>query len=435
MKNIIPPVKGTRDFYPEVMAIRTWLYATMRSVAESFGYQEFEAPFIESLELYSAKSGDELVKEQSFVFEDRGGNLVTLRPELTPSLVRMVAQRQNQLVFPLRWWSYGPFWRYERPQKGRTREFFQWNVDILGSSSPAADAELTSIVATFFKKVGLTSNQAIILVNNRQLMESELLRLGIPPDRMTDTFRLIDRKDKMRPEEWETYTRERGLDSKQTVGILDLLADEDLWRKSDPLQRFFEAVNALGLSEYIRYAPYIIRGLDYYTGTVFEAQAQTGNIKRSILGGGRYDNLLSDVGGQPLPATGFAMGDVVLTLVLQDLNLIPASIQQHPAPVLVTVFDEQTRLESLKLAGDLRQAGHKVACYLDEDKLAKQLKYADRIGSRVVVLLGPEEIADRTVTLKDLITRQQQTVPRSKASQTIVKMLQQQKMLENAGSS
>ncbi|HLE15968.1 MAG TPA: ATP phosphoribosyltransferase regulatory subunit, partial [Anaerolineales bacterium] len=142
MKNIIPPVKGTRDFYPEVMAIRTWLYATMRSVAESFGYQEFEAPFIESLELYSAKSGDELVKEQSFVFEDRGGNLVTLRPELTPSLVRMVAQRQSQLVFPLRWWSYGPFWRYERPQKGRTREFFQWNVDILGSSSPAADAEL-----------------------------------------------------------------------------------------------------------------------------------------------------------------------------------------------------------------------------------------------------------------------------------------------------
>ena len=435
MKKIIPPVKGTRDFYPEVMAIRTWLYATMRSVAESFGYQEFEAPFIESLELYSAKSGDELVKEQSFVFEDRGGNLVTLRPELTPSLVRMVAQRQNQLVFPLRWWSYGPFWRYERPQKGRTREFFQWNVDILGSSSPAADAELTSIVATFFKKVGLTSNQAIILVNNRQLMESELLRLGIPPDRMTDTFRLIDRKDKMRPEEWETYARERGLDSKQTVGILDLLADEDLWRKSDPLQRFFEAVNALGLSEYIRYAPYIIRGLDYYTGTVFEAQAQTGNIKRSILGGGRYDNLLSDVGGQPLPATGFAMGDVVLTLVLQDLNLIPASIQQHPAPVLVTVFDEQTRLESLKLAGDLRQAGHKVACYLDEDKLAKQLKYADRIGSRVVVLLGPEEIADRTVTLKDLITRQQQTVPRSEASRTILKMLQQQKMLENAGSS
>ncbi|PIW20510.1 MAG: histidine--tRNA ligase, partial [Anaerolineae bacterium CG17_big_fil_post_rev_8_21_14_2_50_57_27] len=154
MKNIIQPVKGTRDFYPEQMTIRTWLYDLLRQVSESFGYQEWEAPFLESLELYAAKSSEEIVREQSYVFEDRGGKMITLRPELTPSLARMVAQKQNELVFPLRWWSFGPFWRYERPQKGRTREFFQWNVDLLGPNSPESDAENVAVLATLFKTVG-----------------------------------------------------------------------------------------------------------------------------------------------------------------------------------------------------------------------------------------------------------------------------------------
>ncbi len=156
--NVIQPVKGTRDFYPEIMAVRMWLYETAARVAENFGYQEYEGPLIESLELYAAKSGDELVKDQSFVFEDRGGNLITLRPELTPTLARMVAQRQNQLLFPLRWWSFGPFWRYERPQKGRTREFFQWNIDLIGpgTDTALADAELIAIIASFFQAVGLS---------------------------------------------------------------------------------------------------------------------------------------------------------------------------------------------------------------------------------------------------------------------------------------
>jgi histidyl-tRNA synthetase len=154
MKKVIQPVKGTRDFYPEQMAIRVWLYNTMRQVSESFGYQEYEAPILESLELYASRSGDELVKEQAFAFTDRGGSEITLRPELTLSLARMVAQKQNELNFPVRWWSFGPFWRYERPQKGRTREFFQWNVDMLGVSSPEADAENAAVLATFFQRVG-----------------------------------------------------------------------------------------------------------------------------------------------------------------------------------------------------------------------------------------------------------------------------------------
>jgi histidyl-tRNA synthetase len=169
MKGIIQPVKGTRDFYPEQMAIRTWLYETARSVAESFGYQEYEAPLLESLELYATKSGEELVKEQSYVFTDRGGSQIALRPELTPSLARMIAQKQNQLSFPVRWWSFGPFWRYERPQKGRTREFFQWNVDMLGADSPEADAENVAVLATFFRRVGLDPSRVLIFVNDRRL--------------------------------------------------------------------------------------------------------------------------------------------------------------------------------------------------------------------------------------------------------------------------
>ena len=167
----IPSVKGTRDFYPAEMQVRSWLYQTIRRVSESFGYQEYEGPFLESLDLYAAKSGDELVKKQSFAFTDRGGDWVTLRPELTPTLARMVAQRQRQLVFPLRWWSWGPMWRYEQPQKGRTREFFQWNIDLIGAQSPEADAELIAIGATFLSEMGLAPDHVQILVNNRRLIE------------------------------------------------------------------------------------------------------------------------------------------------------------------------------------------------------------------------------------------------------------------------
>ena len=423
MKSIIKSVKGTRDYYPELMAVRKWLYESARSVAESFGYQEYEAPIIESLDLYAAKSGDELVKEQSFVFEDRGGNLVTLRPELTPSLARMVAQRQNQLVFPLRWWSFGPFWRYERPQKGRTREFFQWNIDLIGPNTPSADAELIAIVASFFQEVGLSPEDVQILVNNRQLMETELFSIGIPRDRFKDIFRLIDRRDKLSAENWESYAVDLGLQTKEIDSLQILLSDQNLWQKSDSLQGLFPAMDALGISKYVRFAPHIIRGLDYYTGTVFEAQSVRGGLTRSILGGGRYDNLLSDVGGTPLSGVGFAMGDLVITLVLEELALIPAAIKSPSALILVTVFNEDTQLESLSLSDELRQAGLNVNCYPKVEKIGKQLKFGDRTGIKIAVLLGPDEIGNQEVTLKDLTTSRQQTIARPESAKIISQLL------------
>jgi histidyl-tRNA synthetase len=423
MKSIIQSLKGTRDFYPEVMAVRTWLYNTLREVSESFGYQEWEAPLLESIELYAAKSGEELVKEQSFVFPDRGGDLITLRPELTPSLARLVAERQRQLVYPLRWWSFGPFWRYERPQKGRTREFFQWNVDLIGVDSPEADAELTAVVATLFRKVGLSPKDAIILVNSRKLLDAELEGIGIPQADRRGVSRWIDRRDKMSLSEWEAYGRDIGVSDMQIESIKAVLKNQDLWKKSDDLVRFFTAVEALGVSEYIQYDPGIVRGLDYYTGIVFEAFEVSGDVRRAILGGGRYDNLMSAVGGDPLPATGFAMGDVVITLILESRGIIPKTVGSYPASVLVTVFDQERLPASLALAAELRQAGIKVNCYPEVAKLPKQFKFADRLGIRLAVVIGPDEAVNQTVTVKDLQTGTQQTVKQRDTAAVILQLL------------
>ena len=390
MKKIVQSVKGTRDFYPEQMAIRVWLYNTMRAVSESFGYQEYEAPILESLDLYAAKSGEELVKEQSYVFTDRGGSEITLRPELTPSLARMIAQKQNKLNFPVRWWSFGPFWRYERPQKGRTREFFQWNVDMLGVDSPEADAENAAVLATFFQRVGLSPERVLILVNNRRLVDSRFDAFNIPAVQRPVVSSWIDRREKMSPEAWEAYGKEIGLSDKQLANLKSMLDDRDLWQQSDELSRFLAVIDALGLSEYVKFDPSIMRGLLYYTGTVFEAWEVGGDIKRSILGGGRYDNLTRDVGGDPIPGVGFAMGDVVITLLLEKYGLLPKDVNVNPAPVLVTVFDEERLLASFKLASELRRAGLNIICYPQAAKLSKQFKYADRIGAKVTLVLGPD---------------------------------------------
>jgi histidyl-tRNA synthetase len=423
MKNIIQPLKGTRDFYPEEMARRNWLYAQLRTVSESFGYQEYEGPFLEPIELYAAKSGEELVKEQSFVFPDRGGNLITLRPELTPSLVRMIAQRQKALVYPLRWWSWGPMWRYERPQKGRSREFFQWNIDLVGVDSPQADAELVAVIAEFFRTVRLTPKEAMVLVNNRRLMDKELSDLDIPAEERPNVSRWIDRRDKMSPADWAAYGKDIGLSPRQVAGVQSILSNDQLWQKSSELVEFFETLDAMGVGEYVRFDPNIVRGLDYYTGTVFEAVEVGGEIRRAILGGGRYDNLMADVGGDPLPGVGFAMGDVVITLILEKYGCLPEGLGASPASVLVTVFDEAGLLPSLALAADLRLAGLNVVCYPEAARLAKQFKFADRTGVRLAAVLGPEEQQNNQVTIKDLKSGAQETIPNVEAAERIRQML------------
>jgi histidyl-tRNA synthetase len=409
MKNTIKTVKGSRDFYPEQMMLRNWLYGLMRTASQQFGYQEFDGPFLETLDLYAAKSGDELIKEQAFVFADRGGDQVTLRPELTPSLARMVAARQAQLPRPIRWWSFGPFWRYERPQKGRSREFFQWNVDLLGVDSPAADAELAAVAVTFFKLAGFSSAEVKLQFNNRRLMDTEIEKLGVSDKKMS-IFRLIDRQDKMAPEAWERYAAELGLNEENLAGLRRLLDNREVWLQSEECAAFVKAADALGIAEYLEYDPTVIRGLDYYTGTVMEARDRKGEF-RAILGGGRYDNLVGDVGGDRLPGIGFAMGDNVIGLLVREYNKVP-EFRPSPADILVTTFAQASVAEALRLAADLRAAGLKVEWYPEPSKLDRQLKYADANGIRFAAIAGPDELERGVVTVKDLGTREQFAIDR-----------------------
>ena len=418
MTSKVQTVKGTREFYPEQMSLRNYLYDKVRAASEAFGYQEYDGPFIETIDLYAAKSGEELVKKQSFVFEDRGGVVVTLRPELTPSLTRMIAARQNELVYPVRWWSFGPFWRYEQPQKGRTREFFQWNIDMLGVDSPEADAEIIAVAATFLRSVKLDPTRAIIYVNNRRLMESEFDSLGIPPEKRLEVSNLIDRRSKMEPAKWEANAFEVGLTQTQLDGLKNILSNYELWKQSDELTRTFDALESMGVKEYVKFEPSTMRGLLYYTGTVFEAFDTSGSLKRSIFGGGRYDNLLEDVGGQPLPGVGFAMGDVGIGIVLREAGLLP-EFAPTPAQILVTVFDAKLSKQSYALAAELRNAGLNVIVYPEVAKLQKQFKFADRMKMKTVLVLGPDEAEKGMVVVKNLLNGEQGSVAREAVVESV----------------
>jgi histidyl-tRNA synthetase len=356
------------------------------------------------------------------VFEDRGGDKVALRPELTPSLARMIAAKQGELAFPVRWWSLGPFWRYEQPQKGRTREFFQWNIDMLGVGSPEADAELIAVGATFLRSVGLTPGRALIYVNNRRLMDSEFDALGITQEKRLDVSNLVDRRTKMEPAKWDAYALELGLTQTQLDGLKDILGNFDLWKKSDELVRLFAALDALGVSEYVKFDPNIMRGLLYYTGTVFEAFDTSGSVKRAIFGGGRYDNLLADVGGQPLSGVGFAMGDVVIGIILQEAGLAP-EFEPSPAQVLVIVFDEKLWIQSFALASELRKTGLNVMVYPEPTKLPKQFKFADKMKMKIVVTVGPDEAEKGLVAVKNLSNGEQVVVARDAVAGEIRKIL------------
>lgn len=409
MKKIsFPLVRGFRDFYPEEMATRQWLFEKMRKVSRLFGYEEYEGPAIEFFDLYATKSGEELVKEQTFILKDKEGEKLALRPELTPTLARMVAQKQSEITLPLRWFSIGPRWRYEKPQKGRTREFYQWDIDLLGAETPEADAEIIAIAVEFLKEVGLTPKEIVIKVNNRRLMENKLDLIEIPKSKFSPIFKAIDKKEKMKEKDWEDWLKIIGLTDLQVRDLKGILADRDFARESEELTALFSTLSDLGVAEYVEFDPTVVRGLDYYTGTVFEAHDRKGEF-RAILGGGRYDNLVEIIGGTRIPGVGFAAGDKVIEEILKKFGKWP-KINPVPTKVLVTVFNEGFYRDSLKIASFLRAAEIPTEIYPTIQKLDKQLKYADKKGIPYVLILGPEEIANQKITLKNLKEKTQKTI-------------------------
>jgi histidyl-tRNA synthetase len=408
-KSYLQPLRGFRDFYPKDMAFQNWFYKNLKELSESYGYQEYEGPTLEPLSLYAAKSGEELVKKQAFVFKDKSETLVALIPEMTPTLARMVAEKENILTFPIKWFTYGRRFRYEAPQKGRGREFFQWDIDILGVKNPEADAEIITIAAKFYEKLGLTPEEVKIRINDRSLFSENLLKAGVSQEKIGNVFRIIDKKYKIDDKAFINLLENEKISTPSINKILEILSDLNLFKQSQNLVTIFDLLSKTGVEKYVVYSPYVVRGLNYYTGTVFEGWDLSGKF-RSIWGGGRYDNLTAEVGSkQKIPGVGFAMGDMVMEEILKSYNKLP-ELSVNKTKVLVTIFSSDLQPNSLSLSLSLRSQEIATEIYPDRNvKLDKQLKYADKKDIPWVIIVGPEEVKNNNLVLKNMKTKEQFT--------------------------
>lgn len=403
-------VKGMRDFYPEAWMGQLWLSDIFLENGRLFGYSEYEAPLLENINLYLEKSSQELLEKQTFIVNDRGSDRLVLRPELTPSLARLVATRENELSFPLRWQSWGRFWRYEQPQRGRGREFFQWNIDLIGVDSPASDAEILTIAATTLKNLNLSPDDVQIRINDRESLQNYLSKkLSLDQNQYKKLLQAVDKIDKMDTKSFENWLKDLSFSEKQISQLPTLL--KTVPKNFSPRLEQSLSLIPKDLMNYFTIDLKIVRGLDYYTGLVFETWATTSTIKRSLFGGGRYNNLTQQVGGKKnLPGVGFAVGDMSTFELLKDLNKLP-QINPNPSSLFITTFSNQTYQNSLNLATFLRNNQINTTLNLDPNlKLGQQFKYAAKNNFDYVIVLGPEEIDKKQVTLKNLKSGEQKSL-------------------------
>lgn len=411
---------GFRDFPPEELAIRNRIFESWRRVAVRYGFSEYDGPPLEALELYVEKSGDEIVG-QLYNFTDKGGREVALRPEMTPSLARILGARSRGMSKPIRWFSVPQLFRYERQQRGRLREHFQWNVDIVGEESVAADAEVLAVGIDGLRDLGLGHEDFYARVSDRRLLTAILDALGVEEKALPAAFGVVDKVEREPADRTlERLTDEVGMSDASARELLDTLdfgieaievgfaSRDDAGPHVARLSAYLETLRAMGLGEYVEVDLKIVRGLAYYTGIVFELFDRKGEL-RAICGGGRYDRLLELVGGEPLPAVGFGMGDVVLGELLQDRDLVP-DVTHRIDYFVVPVTDEQ-RPEALRIAQALRAKNHSVAYALRDQGVGKQLKAAGKEGAREALILGPEELARGVVTARNLDDGAEREIP------------------------
>lgn len=412
------PYKGTRDWYPEDKAVQNYIFSTWKRVVESFAYKEYGAPLLEPLEVYAAKSGDELANEQTYAFIDRGGREVAIRPEMTPSISRMVAARRQELAYPARLFSIANFMRYERPQRGREREFWQLNVDMFGSDGVEAEAETLQLANEIMKGFGAREEMYEIRVNSRELID-DITRnyLGLGAEAAKELVRLIDRKNKMDVGTFNEAINELLDDTEKTKLLNDLFSATTIGELPQELQvsgsvkrmvRLFELLNALDVKT-ARFDVTLMRGLDYYTGTVFEVFDTSPENNRSLFGGGRYDGLVGMFGVEPVSAVGFAPGLTTTELFLRTHDLLP-NLDEESGVYVISVGD--TASESLRLASELRTAGLVVEVDVTQRKLDKQIKSAVKKRSAYAVFVGENEIAQNSYSIKNLASGEEQVVPR-----------------------
>ena len=401
-------VRGTRDFYPEDMRIRNWLFDNFQSAARSHGFEEYDSSVLEHEELYTRKQGEEIT-QQLYNFEDKGGRKVALRPEMTPSLARMVMARAGALPTPIKWFSIPQCWRYERTQRGRGREHYQWNVDIWGSDAIQADAELLSVLVSFFEGVGLNADDLVIRISSRKVLEEVLGSLGISGDAFAATCIIVDKMDKLPAETVEQQLSEQGLNSDAITAIQSTLGLSDLDSLASALGEgseavaelatLFDLVDAYGISDWVAFDASVVRGLAYYTGPVFEAHDRAGKL-RAICGGGRYDRLLSSLGGNDMPATGFGFGDMVIMELLNEKGLVPDLPSGNQD--IVIAIDENLRSAAMSVATKLRASGRLVDLVLEDKRMKWAFRHAERTGAQRLVMVMPDEWAAGNVRIKEL---------------------------------
>lgn len=410
---------GFRDFVPADLALRNHIFRAWREVCRRYGFREYDGPPLEPLGLYVEKSGPEIV-EQLYNFRDKGGREVALRPEMTPTLARILADRSRGMAKPIRWFSIPQLFRYERSQRGRLREHFQLNADIVGEAGVSADAEVAAVAIQAVSALGLTESDFVARVNDRRLVTAVLDALGVAAGKRAECLAVIDKAGRAGPGKTRAALAALEIGEAATAGLADLVADgswdhlRDRFATHDavvaalePLREHRQILEAMGLGGCLRFDFTVVRGLAYYTGIVFELFDRAGEM-RAICGGGRYDRLLELVGGEPLPAVGFGMGDVVLGELLRDRGLVPDAAAGCDDYVIWV--EPSQRPLGLEAARRLRAAGRRVLYELQHRGVGKQLRNAARAGAGRAVIIGPDEAAAGTATVRDLRTGRQQEV-------------------------
>ena len=393
-------LKGFRDFYPEEMTARRAVVDTLEDAAAGYGFREIATPALERTEMYVDKSGEGIV-EELYSFEDQGGREVSLTPELTPTVARMVVEKQQALSKPIKWVSTRPFWRFEQVQQGRFREFYQTNIDVFGSAEPTADAEILAVAADALTDLGLTGDDFEFRVSHRDIL-GELLRSFDADVDTRDAIRAVDKREKVERAEYMGLLSDGDLDEIAEFG------GDEVESAVANLRAVLDAAADFGAREYCEVSLSTARGLDYYTGVVFECFDSTGDVSRSVFGGGRYDDLIESFGGQPTPAVGVALGTAPLSLLCQRAGVWPDEALATDYYVL-TVGD--TRGVASRIARDLRAAGNVVEVDVSDRSFGAQMGYADGINAETVVIVGERDLENGEVTIKDMASGDQTTVP------------------------
>ena len=406
----LDPPRGTRDFYPDDLRKEHWLFDNWRSTSKSFGFDEYDAPIMEHASLWDKKSGSDILNEM-FTLE-KEGTQYTLRPEMTPSVTRMMINSYKTIPMPARWFSVPQCWRYESTARGRKREFYQWNIDIFGAVPIKSEIEIFSVIVHFLESVRLTKNDVVIRVSDRRILEKILQNLEVPAEHFTKACNTIDKMPKLERDDIYKMFEEIGVDKKKVDTLYDVVAvknldDLDKYLPGEPVLEEFKKVlticEFIGIRDWIEVDISVVRGLAYYTGMVFEGFFKNSELKRAILGGGRYDNLMATYGAEPLPAIGFGMGDVIIMDVLAEMKLVPEC--KKPLHYIIIPFNEDLAPAALLIGNDIRKnTRFIVETYINGKRLKNALDYANKVGAQNTVILLPDEWKNKQVIVKSMAT-------------------------------